>query len=513
MKSSFLQQGESLTNNTIRKEIENVDHPERLIALRNSRVPNDLSPYTITPRTDETLQTPLKEADRIIYRYKNSLTPKISNPQIFNLSLQKYIVWLHQLLQVNTIPKNTLNIYNYSKIFNTIYKEAGKVAREEISQTKLSKSPEQIEIIKDTLSHLDNLVNRLEIPVFTQPDKNKQQIQAEFYNHLIFNHCNNATISKLFLTVKISILVDYYTKQLNKLNKRFNIPYNFPSYAQIIDLIPCMLPNSETYNQILITLNIKTSQLQHNCKPVYFIEEEIKSQLISIFNSAATHLDEIYSCLDYNTSAKHALVQKHKLELLELSNERNNLPSCPQISILKRMFQSELDYSLNALKLENTDLEHLLYPPEKPKFSFGYKYQDSSTLYNAIKAINLNIELLMPGNTCKQFSDLLTAKKVKPGKEKIFIKCPNKVFRFIIMELKPHFENLTNKSIEKSKSFYSHNGTLFTAKNIGNAKLTDIPQKIVIKQIIKEIATKKPLPKHKGKGRANKPISEYNDCR
>ncbi len=122
------------------------------------------------------------------------------------------------------------------------------------------------------------------------------------------------------------------------------------------------------------------------------------------------------------------------------------------------------------------------------KVSFGYKQKDTQKLLAVIIQLNFKIGLLNEMFTSpEQLVQLLTSKDFTKEKIKIYIGCETTQFRYIIDKMKPHFNNFTLISIERSNKFFTLNNIPFTAQNLYSNKIENPKEKESIDKIFQQL--------------------------
>lgn len=164
---------------------------------------------------------------------------------------------------------------------------------------------------------------------------------------------------------------------------------------------------------------------------------------------------------------------------------------------LKSTITHEDFYTLELLELPQniTSLNRVVFPdkgfnksiarPDTLKFDFnGNKQKLASVIFQLCQEINLINAAL---STQKDLNEILTCKKIVPGKIKIYLDCETTQFRHVIDRFKPFFKSLTLVNIEKSNSFYTKDGGELKAGNLRSSKVPDCKQKKEIDQIINQL--------------------------
>lgn len=119
-------------------------------------------------------------------------------------------------------------------------------------------------------------------------------------------------------------------------------------------------------------------------------------------------------------------------------------------------------------KIESQEVKS---PASKPK-ALSFKFSaDQEELKNKVKALCLNVEFLNEGLTTQEtFVNTFVSKDLSILTKPIHISCPTNLFPIIQEKLKKYAPNFKDAIIEKSKLFYSINGTQLTAQNISKSR-------------------------------------------
>ena len=125
--------------------------------------------------------------------------------------------------------------------------------------------------------------------------------------------------------------------------------------------------------------------------------------------------------------------------------------------------------------------------PVKDKISFGFT-GDKEKLKVAIGQLCQKIDLLNEEQTSADaLLAVFTSKDLEANTTKVYLNCETTQFRYIIDKIALQFTNLKLKTIEKTKTFYSKNGTLITAQNLSAGKVDNPKEKGTIDSILKQM--------------------------
>jgi hypothetical protein len=141
--------------------------------------------------------------------------------------------------------------------------------------------------------------------------------------------------------------------------------------------------------------------------------------------------------------------------------------------------------SLNRAPLYDKGFNKSVASTDTLKFDFnGDKQKLASVIFQLCQEINLINAALC---SQKDLNEILTSKKIVPGKIKIYLDCETTQFRHIIDRFKPFFKSLSLVNIEKSNSFFTKDGGELKAGNLRSSKVPDCKQKKEIDQIINQL--------------------------
>ena len=179
-----------------------------------------------------------------------------------------------------------------------------------------------------------------------------------------------------------------------------------------------------------------------------------------------------------------------KLELINLyfSIQEVQKDNLEEAITLEDFYLLELNDPISAIrKIYPTKDKDLIAADKKTKavhkINFGFKGK-AVNLKTIITQLNLKVDLLNEAKTSTEdLISVLTSKNLIPGSAEIYLDCETAVFRDIYDQLKLLFTNFTLTGIEKSKVFYSKNGTLLTAQNLSSSKIENSKSKEEINKI------------------------------
>lgn len=123
----------------------------------------------------------------------------------------------------------------------------------------------------------------------------------------------------------------------------------------------------------------------------------------------------------------------------------------------------------------------------KPKTSFGYKSNDTSTLLSVLKQINLKIDLLDNRTTVEKLHKLLIANDFTDTESQIYLQCETTQFSYLVTKLKPFFNGFNPTAIERSGKFLTKTNTPLKANNLHKNKVHNPKEKEEIDKIIQQL--------------------------
>src|SRR5690554_1763657 len=164
-------------------------------------------------------------------------------------------------------------------------------------------------------------------------------------------------------------------------------------------------------------------------------------------------------------------------ELLEQYSQRE----LKYIKTIKQWLKDEKEF---FLELKSIDLKEVKAKPSKRNIkntdsrlvSFGYKTKDTTNLKKFVLELNRQVYFLKDGEkSVENFIKVLNSKDLSKEMPEVYFNCETTQLYYIFNKLKPYFNKLTFKNIEKSQLFYTKNGTLLKAQNLSASKV-DLPK-------------------------------------
>lgn len=226
---------------------------------------------------------------------------------------------------------------------------------------------------------------------------------------------------------------------------------------------------------------------------------DIIFQTTSLLRNLKTLTKQVNSELtarDYNEFPEdqpdpvHFTLYLLKLELINLyfSIQEVHKDILEEVFTLEDFYLLELNEPVSAIRKIYPAKDKVLIegdnaPKTEHKINFGFKGKPES-LKTIITKLTNKVYLLNEAKTSTDdLLSVLTSKNLIPGSAKIYLDCETAVFRDIYDQLKLLFKGLTLTAIEKSKVFYSKNGTLLTAQNLSSSKIENSKSKEEINKI------------------------------
>lgn len=185
---------------------------------------------------------------------------------------------------------------------------------------------------------------------------------------------------------------------------------------------------------------------------------------------------------------------KHSLIQLYFSVQEQFKASLSQVTMLDDFYLLDLEEPLsNMVYLElieepnESSQQQNSNTPIKDKISFGFT-GDKEKLKVAIGQLCQKIDLLNEEKTsADSLHTVFITKDLEASTTKVYLNCETTQFRYIIDKIALQFTNLKLKTIEKTKAFYSKNGTLITAQNLSAGKVDNPKEKGTIDSILKQM--------------------------
>jgi len=183
-----------------------------------------------------------------------------------------------------------------------------------------------------------------------------------------------------------------------------------------------------------------------------------------------------------------------RLELINLyfSIQEVHKDILEEVFTIEDFYLLELNEPVSAIRNIYLTKEKVLIegdnlPKTEHKINFGFKGKPEN-LKTIITQLTNKVYLLNEAKTSTEdLLSVLTSKNLIPGSAKIYLDCETAVFRDIYDQLKLLFKGLTLTAIEKSRVFYSKNGTLLKAQNLSSSKIENSKSKEEINKIFNHL--------------------------
>ncbi|MEI8049359.1 MAG: DUF6617 family protein [Bacteroidota bacterium] len=277
------------------------------------------------------------------------------------------------------------------------------------------------------------------------------------------------------------------------------------SSVKIIDLyFSCELPpyhdTITKYYDLLISKEVlrvfnvyllRSSQWSNNIDIIYHTTSLLRN-LKTLTKQVNTELNA-RNCNEFPNDQSNPIhyslyLLKLELILLYFSIQEVHKNVLEEVFTLEDFYLLELNEPISSIKKiypakEKEFFEDDNKPKIEHKINFGFKGKPES-LKTIITQLTNKVYLLNEAKTSTDdLLSVLTSKNLIPGSAEIHLDCETAVFRDIYDQLKLLFTNLTLTAIEKSKVFYSKNGTLLKAQNLSSSKIENSKSKEEINKI------------------------------
>ncbi len=213
-------------------------------------------------------------------------------------------------------------------------------------------------------------------------------------------------------------------------------------------------------------------------------------------NDIATYINKRGITADLNNDDNY-IINYLKVSAIriyaELQEQYGQYSETPQFTIQEIAEKYFNDIDFDTSKIEKVDISKKVAVKKtsnlkrKPKTSFGYKNNDTSTLLTVLKLVNLKIDLLDNRTTVEQLHELLLAKDFTNTESQIYLQCETTQFSYLVTKLKPFFIYFNPTAIERSGKFVTKTGTLLKANNLHKNKVHNPKEKEEIDKIIQQL--------------------------
>ncbi|HRB51427.1 MAG TPA: hypothetical protein PKX63_06600 [Niabella sp.] len=142
---------------------------------------------------------------------------------------------------------------------------------------------------------------------------------------------------------------------------------------------------------------------------------------------------------------------------------------------------------INELQKVEIETEKAEKPTTKEKLSFGFKGTEAK-LKSVITLLNNQVEFLNESKcSTEDLVTILKSKALTTKMHKVYFGCETVQLRYIIDELKNHFNNLTPTALAKSELFYTKTNKLLKAQNLYSNKIESPKNQSTIDNIINQM--------------------------
>jgi hypothetical protein len=252
-----------------------------------------------------------------------------------------------------------------------------------------------------------------------------------------------------------------------------------------------MVPDSEIIGDMLKILSETTTHLHTGRKPILFIIDDLKVQLINLFDKAYINFEKLLQQHPESCKAEYLICQERYLSGKELNAKRSKSELDEHFYYLKELFKLELStiYSLN--NCETNILKKLLLPPQKlepARPSFGLDPKQAEKLGKIIHRLCAEVRLVDPYyNTANDLIKVFSSKDLSKEKVQIHLGCQTNEFKYIFKKLKPYFSKLQKALMMRTHLFFTYEGTPLTDSNLSNSKDEKILSKEKIDKIFQQM--------------------------
>jgi hypothetical protein len=250
-----------------------------------------------------------------------------------------------------------------------------------------------------------------------------------------------------------------------------------------------MVPEPDLINQILETLSKTLSQCKNQRIPIFFVCEDLKDSLRSIYIQASDNLQYLFDSQPNENKVLFLACQMRDMKLKELTATRDSRALHEYFDELKQLFKIEMDCVQTLQTYKSVDIEHLIREPEVQylkKFNFGYKKSDPKILSPIIKALCLRIDFLDQRTSADEFIRIVTSDNLDTIKEKIYLGCNTNEFKYCLKHFKDYFTSFRPSTIDKSGLFVSSGGNQITQGTINASRIETMQTTKAIDHIFRQ---------------------------
>ena len=460
---------------------------DKINCLKNSKLPDDLKGFM---HEVADFSKGIIHFDKLTW---NNLNQAISNYQaktqkknisplpIWCYSMIIYSDWLEQVKTGENFSPTPIHI-DYKNLYENSFDKGIEKAENIISeyQHKYSSNSEEIYQLEEELNQLHKAYTELNNYDYFNLLDNESALSSAFISNCIFNNEprkeSDLLINSIALNNQINFIIEKLA-ELNELEAFFNQYNNLLKVnEQFILVILSMVPDSLTINKITNFSTQTLADLKSSRKPFPFIVFDIL-QFISNIHSE-TEKNFLETLENSNDPEKReytsTLLKKLKTQKLNLKNVSEVFDK------LIKLLQIQYDYTLPTS--QRFDIDEILSRKkiEENKLSFNSKKNfTKDQLHKVTLSLNNTISFLNEERTeIDDFVNAMFAADLTSINKPIWLGCPTNQFCFVILKLKPYFENLKETTIERSALFYTEQGTLINANNLYRNKKIPLKEKV-----------------------------------
>ena len=306
-------------------------------------------------------------------------------------------------------------------------------------------------------------------------------------NHWVLNAKLNIEDYKreklsLFLHQYINPSEPVETASLNKLHSIYqrwlkSFPFDLPYFSGIKHQFENRLP--------FLAGKARVNRYSKVATAKGHTESSFVIALLDLTKSILSKIDSV----QLFEEGKISSTEQRRLELIKQERKVKNKELLEQysqrelkyIKTIKQWLKDEKEF---FLELKSIDLKEVKAKPSKRNIkntdsslvSFGYKTKDTTNLKKFVLELNRQVYFLKDGEkSVENFIKVLNSKDLSKEMPDIYFNCETTQLYYIFNKLKPYFNKLTFKNIEKSQLFYTKNGTLLKAQNLSASKV-DLPK-------------------------------------
>lgn len=424
--------------------------------------------------------------------------PRHTFPPLFCWSLIRYDLWLGQISN-GSISENP-DPADKETLFEQTWSETLWQCDRQINETRAAynlqtlNSSDYIRFLFDNLDRLRDDFNRMPDPTYYNLLLNPQALKCHFLINCLFDGCDQP-VQNLKNAMRINEEFNFYQQEMLQTNENPLLlkpdECSILVSCQIIDLINYMIPNPEIVGDLLKILSESTTHLRSGRKPLLFITEDLKDQLINLFEKALNNFEKLLDQHPESHKAEYVICQEKRLALKALKAQRQKTELHVCFKHLKDFLQIEIKTISSLKNCESINFNELLNPPvslEPAKPSFGFDPKQKEKFGKLIQRLCSEIRLLdLAYSSPSELINVLTSKDFSKERITIHLGCQTNEFKYVLKCLKPMFAKLKPVAIEEYGLFYTKDGNPLKAANIYNSNDEKILSKDKIDAIFQEL--------------------------